>query len=87
MGEPQGHRIVKVMVETDRRTFVGDVHMTSGDDRYRLSDHLNAYDKNFVCLSNVRVKDRGQEHRPGDQRDFVAISIAAITYVTPLEGE
>jgi len=83
--DTQQHQRVRVLVETDKRTFLGDVYMPVRDERFRLSDHLNAYDKKFLCLSDVRVKDRGQEHRPGDQRDFVAVAITSITYVTPAE--
>jgi hypothetical protein len=84
--DTQQHQRVRVLVETDKRTFLGDVYMPIRDERFRLSDHLNAYDKKFLCLSDVRVKDRGQEHRPGDQRDFVAIAITSITYVTPVDS-
>jgi len=80
------HQRVRVHVETDKRTFIGDVYMPLRDARFRLSDHLNEYEKKFLCLSNVRVKDQGQEHRPGEQRDFVAISLSAITYVTPIDA-
>lgn len=85
MDEEQVHQRVRVLVETDKRTFIGDVYMQVRDDRFRLSDHLNEYEKQFLCLSDVRVKDQGQEHRPGEQRGFVAISLSSITYVTPVE--
>jgi hypothetical protein len=83
--EDAQHQRVRVTVETDKRTFVGSVFMPVRDERFRLSDHLNTYDKKFLCLSDVRVKDRGQEHRPGEQREFVAVAVGAITYVAPVE--
>ncbi len=78
------HEKIKVLVETAERTFRGYVHKPVMDDRYRLSDHLNQYDKNFLCLSDVQINERGQQYRAGDKTDFIAISVSAITFVTPL---
>jgi hypothetical protein len=76
---------VKVLVETSERTFRGTIHKPVKDESFRLSDHLNDYDKRFLCLSDVTVHERGQQYRPGEKRDFVAIAISAISYLTPLD--
>ncbi len=78
------HEQIRVLVETAERTFRGTVHKPVIDDTYRLSDHLNSYDKKFLCLSDVMINDRGQEYRAGQRQEFVAIALSAITYVTPL---
>jgi hypothetical protein len=79
---------VRVLVETAERAFRGYIHKQVREPEYRLSDHLNEHDKDFVCLSEVQVVERGQAYRVGDKRDFVAVSKSAITYVTPLkEGD
>ena len=79
---------VRVLVETSERAFKGYIHKPVSEPAKRLSDHLNDHDKDFVCLSDVQVLERGQNYRAGDKREFVAVSKAAITYVTPLkEGE
>ncbi len=87
-GEPgDGYERIKVLVETSERSFRGYVYKRKSE-RFRLSDHLNTYDKQFLCLTDVMVTDRGKEYRVGDKRDFVAIAIASITFVTPMgEGE
>lgn len=82
-----GHKRIKVLVETAERTIKGYVYKPVKGEEYRLSDHLNSYDKQFICLSDCEVTDRGQIHRVGDKRVFCAISIAAISYITPLEEE
>jgi hypothetical protein len=83
-----GFEKIRVMVETAERTFRGYVHKPISDTDNRLSDYLNQYGRQFLCLSDVAVNERGQTHRPAEKRDFVAISIAAITFVTPMrEGE
>jgi len=75
---------IKVLVETAERSFRGYVHKPLKDERHRLSDHLNEYDKNFLCLSDVQINERGHQYRPGEQSEFIAIAINAITYVQPI---
>lgn len=78
------HEKIRVLVETDERTFRGTIHKPVVGDDYRLSDHLNSYDKKFISLSDVQINERGQQYRAGEKADFVAISINAITYITPI---
>lgn len=79
------HEQIRVLVETAERTFRGTVHKPIIDDTYRLSDHLNSYDKKFLCLSDVMINERGQEYRAGQQQEFVAVALSAITYIAPLK--
>lgn len=79
------HETLRVMIETDERTFKGTVHKPVKDDTFRLSDHLNDYDKRFICLSDVTVHERGQQYRAGEHRDFVAVAVSAISYLTPID--
>jgi hypothetical protein len=76
---------IRVMVETAERTFRGNVHKPVKDGTYRLSDHLNEYGHNFLCLTEVQVNERGQQYRAGDQYPFVAIAVGSITFITPIE--
>ena len=82
------HERVAVLVETGERAFKGYVYKPVKDERFRLSDHLNTYGKDFLCLSDAQILERGQQYRVGEKREFIAISVSAITYLTPLaEGE
>lgn len=83
---PEVERI-RVLVETNERTFRGYIYKPANDPRYRLSDHLNSYDKAFISLSDVQVTDRGQAYRVGERRDFVAVAVSAITYIAPLRED
>jgi hypothetical protein len=38
-------------------------------------------------MSDVKVTDRGDHIRVGEQHDFVAVATSAITYLTPLEDD
>lgn len=79
------HERIKVLVETEARAFRGYVHKPVKDDRYRLSDYLNTIEQSFLCLSDVTIHERGQQYRPGDSHAFIAVSLSAITYITPLD--
>jgi hypothetical protein len=75
---------IRVIVETSERTFRGCLYKPRVDATHRLSDYLNEYDRHYICLSEVSINDRGQTHRPGEKRDFVAISVSAIQYLAPM---
>jgi hypothetical protein len=75
---------VRVLVETAERVFRGYLSRPLQDSPLRLSDYLNRYDRPFLCLSDVMVNERGQVHRPSERREFVAIAVAAISYLTPM---
>ena len=79
------HKKIMVLVETAERTFRGYVHKPVAPEDERLSDYLNAYNNQFLSLSDVKVTDRGDHIRVGEQHSFIAIATSAITYITPLE--
>lgn len=88
MSDQVNYERVRVIVETSERTFRGYLYRPLIDETSRLSDYLNEYTRPFLCLSDVAVNDRGQTHRPGEKRDFVAISTNAICFLAPMrEGE
>lgn len=78
---------VRVLVETNERSFRGYVHKPVKDDKFRLSDHLNTLGNQFLCLTDVKINERGHQYRAGEQADFIAVSLSAITYVQPLAEE
>jgi hypothetical protein len=84
----QEYEMVRVLVETDERAFRGYLSRPADAQAQRLSDYLNGYGRPFLCLSDVTITDRGQTHRPGDKRDFIAISVAEIHFIAPMrDGE
>lgn len=78
---------IRVMVETAERTFRGYMHKPVKDATFRFSDFLNTYDRDFICLTDVQVNERGQQYRAGDRREFVAVAVSAVTFVSPDNGE
>jgi hypothetical protein len=76
---------IRVLVETSERTFRGYLYKPKMETDQRLSDYINEYDRPFLCLSDVAVNERGQTHRPGDKREFVAVATGAISYIAPAD--
>ena len=74
---------VHVLVETPERSFRGYMHAPL--ENQRLSDYLNSYPKNFLCLDDVKVSDRGKHYATGESVPFVAISLGSIIYLCPLD--
>ena len=81
------YQCIRVVVETTQRTIRGNIHKPVGAADYRLSDYLNGYQDQFLRLTEVEILERGQTHRVGDRQDFAAVSVAAITYIAPIDGE
>ena len=74
----------RVFVETGQRNFKGDLYQPTQSGE-RLSDYINTYDREFLCLTNVEIADRGMEYRVLMRADFVALSVNSITFIMPLE--
>ena len=84
----EGFERIRVLVETAERVFRGYLSKPVGSEgEGRLSDYLNGRDKGFLCLTDVQITDRGQTYRVGERRDFVAVAVAQVTYVTPMTAE
>ena len=87
MSDQQDYERVRVVVETAERTFRGFIYKPVASEPQRLSDHLNGYERPFLCLADVTVNERGQTHRPGEKRDFVAVAANAISYIAPMRPD
>ena len=77
-------RTERVELETARHRITGDVTLAADGFRSRISDLLNASEREFLSLTDVEVTplDGGEPVR----REFVAVSRHHIVYVTPLEA-
>jgi hypothetical protein len=79
----QPQRRERIELETARHRMTGYVTLAQNGFRSRISDLLNASDRDFIALTDVTVEplDGGAPVR----RDFVAVSRAHIVFVTPVE--
>jgi hypothetical protein len=78
----QHQRTERVELETSRHRITGDVTLSANGFRSRVSDLLNAAEREFVSLTDVEVTplDGGETVR----REFMAVSRHHIVFVTPL---
>lgn len=77
------HRTERVTVETARHRITGTLTLARDGYRSRVSDVLNASERDFISLTDVVI-----EHLDGDgateEHPFMAISRHHIVFVTPL---
>ena len=81
----QQQRTERVELETTRHRITGDVTLAANGFRSRISDLLNASEREFLALTDVTLEPlNGGEptHRP-----FVAVSRQHIVFVTPADGD
>lgn len=78
----QQQRRERIELETHRHRMTGSVTLAQNGFRSRVSDLLNASEREFIALTDVEVVplDGGEPQR----REFVAVSRQHIVFVTPL---
>ncbi|HMJ03566.1 MAG TPA: hypothetical protein VK506_11520 [Conexibacter sp.] len=79
----------RIVVETERYRLTGTVRLPVEGYRSRLTDHLNAGEREFVALTDVDVVplDPGDadSHPPGHHA-FVALGRRHIVFATSADG-
>ncbi len=80
------HRRQRVVVETTRHRITGTVHLARDGYRSRISDLLNASDREFLALTDALVEplDPGA---PPAEHPFLAVQRRHVVLVAPLEDE
>jgi hypothetical protein len=78
------HRDERIVVETSRYRVTGVLRLPKDGYRSRLTDYLNAAERNFLPLTDVEIEqlDRGNVER----RAFVALSLSQIVMAMPLDA-
>lgn len=75
----------RVELETERHRIVGTLTLAREGYRSRISDMLNATERDFVALTDVEITpiDGGETRR----HRFIAIHRAHIVFAVPLERD
>jgi hypothetical protein len=75
------HREQRVELETPRHRISGTLTLAASGFRSRVSDLLNATEREFLALTDVTLQplDGGAP----EHREFVAVSRAHVVFVTP----
>jgi hypothetical protein len=69
----QRHRFEQVLIETNRHRIAGTMTLAPGGYRSRVSDVLNAAERDFISLTDVTVELIDHDG-PGTEHAFMAIS-------------
>jgi hypothetical protein len=81
----QQHRHERVLIETQRHRILGTLTLARDGYRSRVSDLLNATERDFISLTDCTVELIDHDG-PGTEHAFVAISRAQIVIAIP-QGE
>ena len=76
------HRYERVLIETDRHRISGLLTMPADGYRSRLSDFLNASERDFVSLTDAVVELIGHEGH-GTRHEFIAVARRHIVIASP----
>jgi len=76
----------RVYLETNRHRIAGTITLARDGYRSRISDVLNATERDFISMTDVTVELLGQD-APGTHHNFLAVSRHQIVLAIPELGE
>jgi hypothetical protein len=79
------HRHERVYIETARHRITGRLTLPADGYRSRLSDFLNASERDFVSLTDVVLEVIGREGS-GTAHEFIAVARRHIVFAMPEDG-
>jgi hypothetical protein len=77
-------RLARIEAETERYRLTGLLRLPPEGYQSRLSDYLNAPERNFLALTDVEITPL-QGDGPVQRRPFVALSLAHVVLVSHVE--
>lgn len=77
-------RTERIIVETDRHRITGHVLLPADGYRSRLTDYLNASEREFLALTDVEVATLDGTPRI-EKRDFIALSLRHVVLAMPAD--
>ena len=80
------HRHERILIETARHRLMGTLTLARDGYRSRVSDVLNATERDFISITDVTVELLDHDG-PGTHHDFLAVSRHHIVLAIPELGE
>ena len=77
-------RTERIIVETDRHRITGHLMLPTDGYRSRLTDYLNASERDFLALTDVEVITLEGTPRV-EKRDFIALSLRHVVLAMPAD--
>jgi hypothetical protein len=75
----------RIVVETARYRMTGSVSLPRDGYRSRLTDYLNASERNFMALTDVELVALDGSHEP-EHCPFLALALNQIVFARPVEA-
>ncbi|MGH2871432.1 MAG: DUF6812 domain-containing protein [Solirubrobacteraceae bacterium] len=76
----------RVIIETERHRIVGVLRLPADGYRSRLTDYLNASERQFLALTDVEVASLEAPSRV-ERREFVALSVRHVVLAMPAASD
>ncbi|MEA2177845.1 MAG: hypothetical protein QOG77_1142 [Solirubrobacteraceae bacterium] len=80
------HRRQRILLETERHRIRGTVHLSRDGYRSRVSDLLNASERDFLPLTDATVEQLDGGEGP-QAHAFMAVQRSHVVFVVPLDPE
>ena len=80
------HRRQRILLETERHRIQGTVHLSRDGYRSRISDLLNASERDFLPLTDATVEPLAGGG-PAETHGFLAVQRSHVVLVVPLDTE
>ena len=77
------HRFERICIQTPRHRIVGVATLASDGYRSRLSDLLNAPERDFMSLTDATVTELDGDHEV-TQHEFIAVHRQHVVFAIPL---
>ena len=77
------HRFERISIHTPRHRIVGVATLASDGYRSRLSDLLNAPERDFIPLTHATVTELDGDHEV-TQHEFIAVHRQHVVFAVPL---
>jgi hypothetical protein len=77
----------RIVVETEHCRLIGTVRLPSEGYRSRLTDHLNASEREFIALTDVEVASLDEPSRPPTHHGYVALGRRHIVFATSVDDQ
>ena len=77
-------RTERIIIETDRHRITGHVLLPADGYRSRLTDYLNASEREFLALTDVGVTSLDGSPRI-EKREFIALSLRHVVLAMPVD--
>lgn len=75
----------RVIIETERHRITGVLRLPADGYRSRLTDYLNASERQFLAMTDVEVTNLEGPSRV-ERREFVALSVRHVVLAMPAAG-